>query len=74
MTLSALNRPQTDPTPLFELFRGNYAAELLTAAVCHFKLFDHLADRPLSCDDLRNKLNHRNTRIRSIPRGCVSHG
>ena len=34
---------QLDPTPIFELFRGNYATELLTAAVAHFDLFARLA-------------------------------
>ena len=48
--------PQLDPTAIFELFRGNYATELLTAAVAHFDLFAKLAPAPLSFDALRNKL------------------
>lgn len=40
--------PPLDPTPIFELFRGNHATELLTAAVAHLGLFDHLAQGPLS--------------------------
>ena len=38
-----LTPPAVDPTPIFELFRGSYATELLTAAVCHFGLFGRLA-------------------------------
>jgi SAM-dependent methyltransferase len=48
MTISALNFPQVDPTPIFDTFRSNYATELLTAAVAHFKIFDRLKDGPLS--------------------------
>ena len=45
-----------DPTSIFELFRGSYGTELLTAAVAHFQLFDRLADGPLSFADLRSQL------------------
>ena len=45
-----------DPTPIFELFRGSYGTELLTAAVTHFQLFDRLADGPRSFADLRSQL------------------
>src|SRR5260221_401826 len=31
--------PWLDPTGIFELFRGNYATELLTAAVAHLRVF-----------------------------------
>ena len=27
--------PELDPTSIFEVFRGNYATELVTAAVAH---------------------------------------
>ena len=37
--------PKIDPAPIFELFRGNYATELLTASVVHFNLFEE------SCQD-----------------------
>jgi SAM-dependent methyltransferase len=40
--------PSTDPTSLFEIYRGNYATELLTAATCHFDVFNRLAASPLS--------------------------
>ena len=56
MSLPALVPPETDPTPIFEAFRGSYGTQLLTAAVAHFHLFDHLADRPLQFTALRNKL------------------
>ncbi len=35
---SAMVPPITDPTPIFEYFRGCYATELLTAAVAHFNV------------------------------------
>jgi predicted O-methyltransferase YrrM len=54
---SATRRPQVDPTPIFELYRGNYASELLVAAVSHFNLFARLAAAPLAPDDLRDALN-----------------
>lgn len=48
--------PQTDPTPLFELFRGIHATELLTAAVAHFRLFEVLGHGPLPDRQLRDEL------------------
>jgi len=48
--------PLTDPTPIFELFRGSYGAELLTAAVAHFNLFAALSGEPLSFEELREHL------------------
>lgn len=56
MPLDATKPPQTDPTPLFELYRGKYASELLTAAVAHFKLFDRLAAGPRDFESLRAEL------------------
>src|SRR4051812_21245404 len=56
MPLSCLNVPQTDPTPIFEAFRGNYSTELLVAAVAHFNLFSHLAAGPISFDELRGRV------------------
>ncbi len=49
-------KPTTDPTPIFELFRGSYATELLTAAVAHFNLFGRLAKQPLSPADIGTAL------------------
>ncbi len=52
MPRSALIPPTTDPTPIFEHFRGSHATELLTAAVAHFDVFGHLAKGPKSRDEL----------------------
>jgi predicted O-methyltransferase YrrM len=54
---SALTPPQVDPTPIFELFRGNYGTELLTAAVAHFRIFEQLAAAPLASESLRSRLS-----------------
>ena len=56
MPLSGLILPTTDPTPIFEHFRGNYGAELLTAAVAHFGVFEKLAAEPLPPDELQHAL------------------
>src|SRR5437764_9305349 len=48
--------PRSDPAPLFELFRGNHATELLTAAVAHFRVFERLAGGPLDFTALRDGL------------------
>jgi hypothetical protein len=56
MTPTILGSPTTDPTPIFDAFRGNYATELLTAAVAHFDLFDLLASRPQTAAELRRDL------------------
>src|SRR4051794_25175465 len=45
--------PELDPAPIFEIFRGNYAMELLTAAVAHFGVFERLAAGPMSADQLQ---------------------
>jgi hypothetical protein len=51
-----LDAPTTDPTPVFEIFRGNYATELLTAAVAHFHVFELFTAGPVPFADLRNRL------------------
>jgi SAM-dependent methyltransferase len=51
-----LQPPDIDPAPLFEIFRGNYAMELLTAAVAHFGVFEALAAGPTSLADLRSRI------------------
>ncbi|HVA46340.1 MAG TPA: methyltransferase [Pirellulales bacterium] len=48
--------PATDPTPIFEAFRGNYGTELLTAAVAHFNVFGRLAERPMTLAALAGEL------------------
>jgi predicted O-methyltransferase YrrM len=56
MALSCTQPPRTDPTPIFEIFRGNHATELLAAAVHHLGVFRHLAERPQTFDELRGTL------------------
>ena len=56
MSARHLRRPQTDPTPIFDLFRGNFATELLTAAVAHFDVFGRLARSPKTLGDLGAEL------------------
>src|SRR3954451_556010 len=48
--------PQTDPTPIFEMYRGSYSTELLTAAVAHFDVFRRVAAQPLTLEELRAEL------------------
>jgi len=56
MTRSAVDPPETDPTSIFEIFRGNHATELLTAAVAHFDVFSRLAGSPMPAQVLRDAL------------------
>ena len=56
MAFSSPTFPVTDPTYIFEFFRGAYATELLTAAVAHFNLFGRLAHGPLTFNELRSSL------------------
>jgi len=56
MPLSALNHPATDPTPIFEHFRGSYGTELLTTAVAHLNVFDVAATNPCIPNELAAKL------------------
>jgi predicted O-methyltransferase YrrM len=53
---SCIDPPSTDPTPIFELYRGSFTTELLCAAVKHFHLFGHLATGPMGFDELRGQL------------------
>jgi hypothetical protein len=49
--------PALDPTGIFELFRGNYATELLTAAVAHLRVFERLLETgPLEFEAFRRTL------------------
>lgn len=57
MPAEPLVPPTTDPTLIFELFRGSYGTELLTAAVVEFDLFRRLAERPKSFDGLREEID-----------------
>lgn len=56
MTKNMLSPPALDPTPLFELFRGSYATELLTAAVAHFQLFTKVGEDGLKSAELQAEL------------------
>ena len=56
MSAEPLSPPTTDPTPIFEYFRGSYGTELLTAAVVEFDLFRRLTERPKSFDELRAEI------------------
>lgn len=57
MSVVPLIPPATDPTPIFEFFRGNYGTELLTAAVVEFDLFRRLIEQPKSFDELRDEID-----------------
>ena len=48
--------PITDPTSIFELFRGSYGTELLTAAVSHFDVFGRLAAQSRTLAELQSDL------------------
>ena len=39
-----------------EVFRGAYGTELLTAAVAHLQVCEHLAAGPLSFEELRSRI------------------
>jgi predicted O-methyltransferase YrrM len=56
MPRSAIDRPATDPTPIFEAFRGNHATELLTAAVAHLGVFARLAGGSKPAGQLRQEI------------------
>ncbi|QEG40514.1 methyltransferase [Roseimaritima ulvae] len=47
---------EVDPTAIFEVFRGSYGSELLTAAVAHFDVFPRLANAPCSPAELQQAL------------------
>ena len=56
MPLSALLKPLTDPTLIFEHFRNCYATELLTVSVVEFNVFSRLVAGPKSFTELRTEL------------------
>jgi predicted O-methyltransferase YrrM len=53
---ATLQLPTQDATPLFELFRGSYATELLTAAVAHFHVFELVGEAGISSAELQREL------------------
>ena len=56
MPLSALTKPETDPTRIFEHFRNGYATDLLAVAATDFDVFGRLARGPKSFDELRAEI------------------
>jgi ubiquinone/menaquinone biosynthesis C-methylase UbiE len=56
VALTALQIPEVDPTTIFEVFRGSYGTELLTAAVAHFNVFSRLEKQPLTLAELGREL------------------
>lgn len=54
--MNELPPPSTDPTAIFEHFRGSYGSELLTAAATHFRFFELLNNRAMSFEQLRQEL------------------
>jgi ubiquinone/menaquinone biosynthesis C-methylase UbiE len=56
MSHPQIRYPETDPTPIFELFRGSYATELLTAAIAHFGLFGYVAEQARRWSELQTTL------------------
>ena len=50
--MTPLPRPEHDPTPIFEMYRGSYGSELLGAAVGHFDVFGTLLRQPMTRDQL----------------------
>ena len=55
-TSDALQRPDHDPSVIFEHLRGCYGSELLTASVAHFNVFGRLAEQSLSTEELGRTL------------------
>lgn len=53
---TTIQSPVTDPTAIFEHFRGAYATELLTVAAIEFDVFSRLAEGDKSFDELRAEI------------------
>ncbi len=51
-----LPTPPRDPAPLFDLFRGSYGTEFLTAAINPFDVFGRLARQPRTQAELQRDL------------------
>lgn len=52
----SLQSPATDPTSIFEAFRWRYGSNLLTAAVAHLGVFEHLSKGPVADTELQQEL------------------
>ena len=58
--LFCASRPQTDPTSIYRVRDGIYAADLLLAAIVHLDLFTWLAENPATAGrDLPRARDHR---------------
>jgi hypothetical protein len=66
MPLSALIKPITDPTQIFEHFRNGYSTDLLAVAAIDFDVFGKLAHGPKSFNDLRDEIGRSALRLRDI--------
>jgi predicted O-methyltransferase YrrM len=54
-----LAQPDTDPTSIYRQRDGLYAADMLTAALCHLDLFSRLAEQPADLSSLCRALDVR---------------
>ncbi len=54
--LGPLDPPREDPAPLFDLYRGSFATELLVAASAHLRLFERLGNAAKPIEALRGEL------------------
>ncbi len=55
--MTPLYGPQTDPTSIFEHFRGSHGTELLTAAVAHLGLFRLIEQESLTLHNVGERLS-----------------
>ncbi|MEY4394413.1 MAG: hypothetical protein RL595_1662 [Planctomycetota bacterium] len=51
-----LTLPPTDPAKVFEMFRGNFATEILTIAVHELKIFEQIGTNTINSEELRKRL------------------
>jgi len=65
VTLSDSILPKTDPSPIFQAYRGVYATALLTAAIHEFDLFHRVASAPRTEQEMSQdlKLSPRATNV-----------
>jgi len=51
-----IDPPATDPSPIFEAYRGSYGSELLVAAVAHFDVFGQIGGGSMRSAELGARL------------------
>jgi DNA-binding transcriptional ArsR family regulator len=56
MASDLLSPPVIDPTPVLDVLDQQYGSYVLAAAVEHFKVFDILAEKAMSGEELRTEL------------------